>query len=1243
MRPQGGRGKRRPLIVNSGTWLWTTDHCKIRHTLVGETEKTIRLWRGEIAVPPAEIPLLSGQTVTLAVARLPQKRVLKLSSNIMYGGSRSLRDNRDRGYEDDGLVGSTATEDSYYRGGSHRDRVPSSSTHPADASSRSSRYRPDAEGGGGVRTSSGRARSPYAGDDRWIPRDKLPSSTHSNYSTTSYSRSHTTDNGYGDRRSSDEHYRSGGGRHEEPSWPAASRGSRDDYRNTNLSSAAHDSAWDHPRRYSEASNHTDGSRHGYASYPNLQGPSQPRRENGRQWIPVADDGGMTNGRVNVDDRAWTRRGDDREWTRDDGRNSREDPPARSSTVKNGWEPPAVYPPEPTADVVKAKFVPGPGWRPDLDEPVSGSRGGGSARHTSSSWKHNRGHDSRRKDKDHGNGRHYSKTYDRSERQRESKKHTSRDEGSSKSDKKSQKRRRTQSPSQSRSRSQSRSASIQSEVRPLSPDSSVKRRRKASASPDERQSDRKSLRRVKKDRGAATSPTQLQDEEEETRGRGDTSRSRSHRRNSRSRSVESKTTAQKQGSTGTARSTTARKERVPLKSPSRSRSRSRSPSSSPQAALKTNGASKHRLPPSGPRAVDLMHVKIQPVSSTFMASSSRATVAAAYQRRGLVGEPPPGPRADLLPQNQPQSYASSSSTSNIPTGPKGVYPPPSSSQQQHPQQSQPQPQSQTLASTTPRRPKVSNTTLLTNQGVPAGPRSTVAFPMPVAVGGSALVKQFFPDDDEDLDHAEDGTSAQGGGSGFGVIPKRSKHPAGRAATPPASSSHSSRTRTVSPMAAARSPVFVKGARARPVSPVISKPPVVAKGVYERPTKPRTPPRSPSPTTRRNESTLTSEQQTPVDRDRLPPMISQEASVPGTPTITTAGKVAPPAELYQLVNQVGEGTFGKVYKARNVVTGGLVALKRIKVEAEKDGFPVTALREIKLLQSLSHRNVIYLHEMMVSKGNVYMVFDYMEHDLTGVLSQNQFQFSPAHLKSLCYQMLRGLEYLHHRGVIHRDMKGSNILVNSRGDLKLADFGLARVFQKRRKSDYTNRVITLWYRPPELLLGATVYGPEVDMWSAGTIMLELFTTKPVFQGNDEIHQLEVIYRILGTPTPELWPALTDMPWYELVKPKDFHKNHFRVAFQKYLPPDALDLAEGLLAYDTEKRLTATQALNMPYFVSEDPPMELPVGLSTVEGEWHELETKREREKTRKKKKTDGLPLNGNGIDPHINSSGPADIPTE
>ncbi|KAF9457018.1 Pkinase-domain-containing protein [Collybia nuda] len=326
----------------------------------------------------------------------------------------------------------------------------------------------------------------------------------------------------------------------------------------------------------------------------------------------------------------------------------------------------------------------------------------------------------------------------------------------------------------------------------------------------------------------------------------------------------------------------------------------------------------------------------------------------------------------------------------------------------------------------------------------------------------------------------------------------------------------------------------------------------------------------------------------------------------------------SEIYSIISQVGEGTFGKVYKAQNTISKLYVALKRIRMESEKDGFPVTAMREIKLLQSLRHPNVVRLYEMMVSNGSVYMVFEYMDHDLTGVLSQTQFSFTDAHLKSLCHQMLAGLAYLHHKGVIHRDIKGSNILINNRGELKLADFGLARFYQKRRCTDYTNRVITLWYRPPELLFGATVYGPEVDMWSAGCIMLELFTKKPVFQGNDEIHQLDVVYKIIGTPTPERWASVMDLPWYELVKPKEIIPNKFRELFQKWMSPAALDLAERLLAYDPNRRVNAVQAMDAPYFTQEEPQAVLPTGLATLEGEWHELETKRERAKKRKKIET-------------------------
>jgi CTD kinase subunit alpha len=239
----------------------------------------------------------------------------------------------------------------------------------------------------------------------------------------------------------------------------------------------------------------------------------------------------------------------------------------------------------------------------------------------------------------------------------------------------------------------------------------------------------------------------------------------------------------------------------------------------------------------------------------------------------------------------------------------------------------------------------------------------------------------------------------------------------------------------------------------------------------------------------------------------PQASAQATVPPPPpsTVVRTEQIQPahnqhpvrPGETYERIACVGEGTYGKVYKARNVETNVFVALKRIRMEGEKDGFPITSMREIKLLQGLHQENVMRLIEMMVSKGffscpvpvdllkragSVYMVFEYMDHDLTGLLAHPDLRFSPANIKSLNHQMLKGLAYLHHRGILHRDMKGSNILLNARGVLKLADFGLARFYSKRKVQDYTNRVITLWYRSPELLLGETAYGPEVDMWSAG-----------------------------------------------------------------------------------------------------------------------------------------------------------------
>jgi CTD kinase subunit alpha len=265
---------------------------------------------------------------------------------------------------------------------------------------------------------------------------------------------------------------------------------------------------------------------------------------------------------------------------------------------------------------------------------------------------------------------------------------------------------------------------------------------------------------------------------------------------------------------------------------------------------------------------------------------------------------------------------------------------------------------------------------------------------------------------------------------------------------------------------------------------------------------------------------------------------------------------------------------------------VALKKIRMEGEKDGFPVTAVREIKLLQHLRNHNVVSLLEVMVERNECFMVFEYLSHDLTGLINHPTFTLTAAHKKDLAKQMFDGLNYLHHRGVLHRDIKAANILISNRGLLKFADFGLARFFSKSRQLDYTNRVITIWYRPPELLLGETRYGPAVDVWSAGCVFVELFTKKAVFPGEGgEISQLEKLYASLGTPTRAEWPDLVEMPWFELMRPTERKKRVFEDVYREVLSPAALDLVSQIFRYDPAKRPSAEEVLAHPYFVSEEP----------------------------------------------------------
>lgn len=329
------------------------------------------------------------------------------------------------------------------------------------------------------------------------------------------------------------------------------------------------------------------------------------------------------------------------------------------------------------------------------------------------------------------------------------------------------------------------------------------------------------------------------------------------------------------------------------------------------------------------------------------------------------------------------------------------------------------------------------------------------------------------------------------------------------------------------------------------------------------------------------------------------------------------VTRPHEIYERVQQVGEGTYGKVYKAKNTLTGEYVALKKLRLETEREGFPITAIREIKLLQSFDHVNIVGLLEMMVEHSQIHMVFDYLDHDLTGLLTHPDLHLTEGHRKYIFKQLMEGLEYLHKKRVIHRDIKGSNILLDSNGVLKIADFGLARtmkIVNTGESPDYTNRVITIWYRPPELLLGSTDYGREVDVWGVGCLLIELYTKIAAFQGTEEISQLFKIFDLLGTPKLEDWPNMQNLPWFEMLKPKINKKSRFEEEYRDKMSEASFDLATKLLTLNPEKRLTAKGALAHRYFTDEPVPEPLDF-LKDVKGEWHEFETKKRRRQERKR----------------------------
>lgn len=322
-------------------------------------------------------------------------------------------------------------------------------------------------------------------------------------------------------------------------------------------------------------------------------------------------------------------------------------------------------------------------------------------------------------------------------------------------------------------------------------------------------------------------------------------------------------------------------------------------------------------------------------------------------------------------------------------------------------------------------------------------------------------------------------------------------------------------------------------------------------------------------------------------------------------------------YEEIEQIGEGAYGQVWMGRDKLSGEVVALKKVRMDQEKEGFPVTAIRELKMLRSLRHENIVQLKEIVTGKNQnaaaatrnrheIYMVFEYVDNDLNGFVESPKITFSEAQVKTYARQILSGLWYCHEREVLHRDIKGSNLLVDNSGNLKIADFGLARTFNDGLKC-YTNRVITLWYRAPELLLGTERYGPEVDMWSVGCLFYELLCKKTLFSGNDEAEQLNIIFKTLGSPTEESWPGWETLPLAGTVI-KDKYPCVIEQRFE-HLSKPALDLIRKLISLDPTKRPTAAEALDHEWFWCEPfptPREDMPKYKSTHE--WQVRKQKRQ-----------------------------------
>ncbi|VTZ69322.1 cdc2-related kinase 2, putative [Plasmodium chabaudi chabaudi] len=283
-----------------------------------------------------------------------------------------------------------------------------------------------------------------------------------------------------------------------------------------------------------------------------------------------------------------------------------------------------------------------------------------------------------------------------------------------------------------------------------------------------------------------------------------------------------------------------------------------------------------------------------------------------------------------------------------------------------------------------------------------------------------------------------------------------------------------------------------------------------------------------------------------------------------------------EKYHGLEKIGEGTYGVVYKAQNS-DGESFALKKIRLEKEDEGIPSTAIREISILKELRHSNIVKLYDVIHAKKRLILVFEHLDQDLKKLIDVCDGGLESVTAKSFLLQLLNGIAYCHEHRVLHRDLKPQNLLINREGELKIADFGLARAFGIPARR-YTHEVVTLWYRAPDILMGSKKYSTPIDIWSVGCIFAEMVNGRPLFPGVSDTDQLMRIFKILGTPNSQNWPDVFKLPKYDpnfpVYEPLPWE------TFIKGLDDTGIDLLSKMLKLDPNQRITAKQAIEHPYF---------------------------------------------------------------